>query len=399
MTEFFPRNENDVRDLVRWAAWCNEALSISGSGSRAGFGYPVHAPHAVSLSGLCGIRDYDPRELVLTAAAGTRLADIDSLLSQHGQHLAFEPPDPGPLFGSPLHGTLGGVFLANQSGPRRFHAGAARDHLLGIRAVNGRGEIWKSGGRVIKNVTGYDLSKLIAGSWGTLSIVTEITCKVLPAPANAITACIPAGDIRTALGILTQAASGPLAPTGLAWCPPLPDTPGIPVDLAGHCLIRFEGTSSGIYERVRALGRAMDIPGTPACRTDAESAALWRSLRDAAPVASRAVVIKLSIPPAVAPSVADCLSAPCVRAWYVDAAGGWIWIGAGTHGVVELIAALRAHVSANGGGAVIVMRAPAEAKCTPILTPPPAPLAALNRRIRECFDPMSLFNPGRLYPH
>ncbi|MBI1732440.1 MAG: FAD-binding protein [Gammaproteobacteria bacterium] len=389
-----------MQEIVRWAASRNEALAVSGSDSRTAFGHAVNAPHSLSLSGLTGICDYDPRELVLTALAGTPLTKIESALAQQGQQLAFEPPCPRALFGSATPGTFGGVFLGNQSGPRRVQAGAARDHILGVRAVNGRGELWKSGGRVIKNVTGYDLSKLMAGSWGTLSVVTEITCKVLPVAPESLTLGVPAMDAAAALAVLSRLAGSALAPTGLAYVPHrVNDAPELPTAARAQCLIRFEASAAGIGGRVQALGALLE-PGVHTCRwTGADSAALWRAIRDAVPVAGHPVIIRLSIPPALAAAVVGEVSAPCVRAWFMDAAGAWLWIGATAEGAVDLLRALRARVRPDGGS-VVIMRAPEEIKTAAgVLTPPPPPLAALNRRLKESFDPLSLFNPGRLYPH
>lgn len=398
MSTFVPRNEEEVCEVVRWAAAQREALAVSGSGSRAGFGYEVNSNHGISLKEMSGIRDYDPRELVLTAAVGTPLAEIHAALTEHGQQLAFEPPDPSVLFGSAGAGTLGGVFLGNQSGPRRIHAGAARDHILGVRAVNGRGEMWKSGGKVIKNVTGYDLSKLLAGSWGTLSIITEISCKVLPA-SGASTVGVAVDNITTALALLIRIASSSLSPTGLAY---VPQTPGAEdafmADIRGHCLLRFEGTDSGVMERIAAASQLLNQAARPRVWAGNESNAIWRALRDAAPVAASPVVLKLSLPPTWAPAVADALAARQIYAWYLDTGGAWFWIGVESAAAVELVQALR-DLLRPVGGSVVIMRAPAATKSAiSVLTPQPPALAALTGRLKQSFDPLGLFNPGRLYP-
>ena len=160
---FKPTNHGEVEKLVAWAVSEDEPLELVGAGSKRGLGRPVRAPHTLDLSGLAGVTMYEPEELVLSAGPGTPMREIEALLATNNQALAFEPPDYGPLFGTSVGGTLGGVVAGNLSGPRRIKAGAARDHVLGLCAVSGRGETFKTGGRVVKNVTGYDLCKLMTG--------------------------------------------------------------------------------------------------------------------------------------------------------------------------------------------------------------------------------------------
>ena len=176
-----PRDAKEVEDALRWALDGEKALEIVGAGSKRAIGRPSQTDLTLDISGLAGVTLYEPEELVLSAHAGTSIAEIEALVESKGQMLAFEPIDYGPaLGGTPGQGTIGGVLAANLSGPRRIKAGAARDHFLGFSAVTGRGETVKSGGRVVKNVTGYDLCKLIAGSWGTLAAMTDVTIKTLP---------------------------------------------------------------------------------------------------------------------------------------------------------------------------------------------------------------------------
>src|SRR4029453_10899227 len=186
-----PGDGKDVEAAVQWALAEGKALELVGQGSKRAIGRPAQTDLTLDLSGLSGVTLYEPEELVLSAKAGTPLAEIEALVASKGQQLAFEPMDYGPILGgTPGRGTIGGALAANLSGPRRIKAGAARDHFLGVSAVSGRGEIFKSGGRVVKNVTGYDLCKLIAGSWGTLAAMTEVTIKVLPSPETEATVLI-----------------------------------------------------------------------------------------------------------------------------------------------------------------------------------------------------------------
>src|SRR6478736_4547344 len=178
-----PRNSKDLQEAVAWSLSEGSTLDVRGSGSKLDLGKPMRCDQILDLSGISGIVDYAPEELVVTLRAGTPMREVEALLAQRNQMLAFEPPDLGPLLGQEAgQGTLVGALMGNFAGPRRLSAGAARDHLLGFSGVNGRGEAFKSGGRVMKNVTGYDLSKLLAGSWGTLAVLDEVSVKVLPAP-------------------------------------------------------------------------------------------------------------------------------------------------------------------------------------------------------------------------
>src|ERR1700746_2969833 len=183
-----PRDTKDLREAVAWALNESVTLDVRGSGSKLSLGKPMTCDQVLDLARLSGVVDYAPEELVVTLRAGTPLREVEALLAQRNQMLAFEPPDLGPLLGrAPGEGTLVGALMGNFAGPRRLSAGAARDHLLGFSGVNGRGEGFKSGGRVMKNVTGYDLSKLLAGSWGTLAVLDEVSVKVLPAPDQTAT--------------------------------------------------------------------------------------------------------------------------------------------------------------------------------------------------------------------
>src|SRR5437764_13485397 len=186
-----PRDAKDVEAAVQWALGEGKALELIGHGSKRAIGRPVQTDLSLDLSGLSGVTSYEPEGLVLSAKAGTPLAEVEALAAAKGQQLAFEPMDYGPLLGGPLgHGTIGAALAMNLGGPRRIKAGAARDHFLGFSAVSGRGETFKSGGRVVKNVTGYDLCKLMAGSWGTLAAMTDITVKTLPRPETEATVLV-----------------------------------------------------------------------------------------------------------------------------------------------------------------------------------------------------------------
>src|ERR1700761_3458467 len=220
MTRFVPTSIDELREAIGAALAGEEPVELVAGGTKRGLGRPLQTPHVVDLTRLSGIRDYAPNELVLTAGAATPLSALDRALNAAGQMLAFEPPDWRALLGQ-VHGsqTLGGVLSCNLSGPRRLKAGAARDHFLGFHAVSGRGEIFKAGGKVVKNVTGYDLPKLMAGSYGTLAGMTEITIRTVPLPEKTRTVLVFGLDDARAIEALTAALQSPNEVTGAAHVP------------------------------------------------------------------------------------------------------------------------------------------------------------------------------------
>src|SRR6267143_2336455 len=221
MSDYYkPRDCKDVESAVQWAIAGEKSLEIIGHGSKRLLGRPAQYDATLDLSGMAGVILYEPQELILSAKAGTPLAEITALLASSGQELAFEPMDYGPLLGAAQgRGTIGGMVAANVSGPRRIRAGAARDHLLGVVAVSGHGETFKSGGRVVKNVTGFDLCKLLTGSWGTLAVMTEVTLKVMPKPESERTLMLSGLDDIAANRAMTAALGSPFDVSGAAHVP------------------------------------------------------------------------------------------------------------------------------------------------------------------------------------
>ncbi|MBC8130504.1 MAG: FAD-binding protein, partial [Rhizobiaceae bacterium] len=212
-----PRTPEEVREIVAAGISEGSPLAIEGAGSKRGIGRPVQAAHTLSLEHMTGVTLYEPDELVLSAKAGTPIAEIERLVDEANQRLEFEPIDYGPLHGLPAgQGTLGGVVACNLSGPRRLKQGAARDHVLGVTAVSGRAEIFKSGGRVVKNVTGYDLSKGLTGSYGTLAVMTDITIKVLPKSETEATLVVRGLDDAAAAGAMSAAMGSSAEASGAA---------------------------------------------------------------------------------------------------------------------------------------------------------------------------------------
>ena len=393
-----PATEPELVELVRWAAAEALPLELVAGGSKPGFGRPVQSAHRLDLSALAGIRDYQPAELVLTAGAATPMAEIEAALAERHQMLAFEPGDWAPLYGRPAgSGTLGGALACNLAGPRRLKAGAARDHFLGFRAVTGRGEAFKAGGKVVKNVTGYDLSKLMAGSFGTLAALTEVTVKVLPAPEKTRTLLLFGQADAAALAALTRALAGPYEIAGAAHLPAgLADGLGLAHLERGQAAtaLRLEGPGPSVEQRFAALRRELVGPGSRDGELHSRnSATFWRAVRDVAPLAGQGVLWRLSVPPSSGPAVAAALDLPG-RAYYYDWGGGLIWLSLPATADAH---AGRVRAAVSGGGHATLVCAPdALRAAVPVFQPQPAALAALSRRVKESFDPRGILNPGRM---
>jgi len=397
-----PDSAEAVREAVAWAAAEEKPLDVYGHGSKRGVGRPVQAEYELDLSALTGVTLYEPEELVLSAKAGTPIADIEMLLGEHKQMLAFEPMDFGPLFGSPRgRGTLGGLLAANASGPRRIKAGAARDHILGINAVSGRGEVFKSGGRVVKNVTGYDLSKALAGSWGTLAIVTEMTFKVLPRPETVTTLVVAGLDDESAVTALCHAMGTPWEVSGAAHlpedvAPELPDAAFASGSKAAT-LIRLEGIPPSVDYRAEKLTALLGRLGQVNVLEGEASDAAWRAIRDAEAFgATQNTLWRVSVAPNAGPSLIAALSDHATRHYY-DWSGGLVWIDVKDGGEDGLSRAIRTAVAAAGGGhATLIRGTPALRSAVAPFEPQPEALAALSRRLKAQFDPNGVLNPGRI---
>ena len=417
MSETFrPENADQLRDLLTWAASEEKALEVVGAGSKRVLGRPVAADHIVELSGMAGISLYEPDELVMTASPATPIAEIEAALAAKNQQLEFEPPDYGPLLASAggaaggdsranaPAGTLGGVITCNLSGPRRIRSGAARDHFLGFHAVSGRGEIFKSGGRVVKNVTGYDLSKLLAGSWGTLAVMTDVTVKVLPVPEKTRTALLVGADPAQAVGAMIRAMQSPHEISGAAWLPAsLAASSGVDL-VAGQkgavVALRVEGPGPSADYRCGALRAVLAEYGDTEELHSMNSVAFWREVRDVMPFAGRGddrAVWKLSVPPASAPSLLEELSGIDGSDAFLDWGGGLVWLAlpAGADASCD---AVRGAVDRTGGHATL-FRASSEIRArVPVFQPQGSAKTMLAQRVKAAFDPVGILNPGRMYP-
>jgi glycolate oxidase FAD binding subunit len=400
MTTFAPTSSKEVVSAIQWAAAEELPIELVGQGSKRGIGRPSQTEHTLDLSKLRGVTLYEPAELVMTAKAGTSLAEVEKLLAENGQQFDFEPMDYGPLHGLPKgQGTIGGVLAANLSGPRRLKAGAARDHVLGIEAVSGHGEVFKSGGRVVKNVTGYDMSKLLAGSWGTLAALTSVTFKVLPAAETETTVVIlgledekAAAAMALAMGSSAEVSSAAHLPEGI--------TGKVAFGTLGNgavTLLRLEGFPPSIAYRRDLLHGLLKNAGVIEELTGEASFNLWRDIRDCSPFVDGTdkPVWRVSVPPADSHAMTLALRQSVPASLFYDWQGGLVWLRMedGEPHAEELRAAIQRH---GGGHATLVRASPAVRAATPVFEPSETALAALAQRLKAEFDPKGILNPGRM---
>jgi glycolate oxidase FAD binding subunit len=396
MTDLKPRDAKDVEAAVQWALAAGKTFEIIGHGSKRGIGRAAQWDLSLDLSDLSGVTLYEPAELVLSAKAGTPIAEIEALLAASNQELAFEPMDYGPIFGAaPGRGTLGGALAANLSGPRRIKAGAARDHFLGFTAVSGRGETFKSGGRVVKNVTGYDLCKLLAGSYGTLAAMTDVTVKVLPRAETEQTLLLLGLDDAAAAKAMSVAMGSSNDVSGAAHFP-APLGAIIQAEAgAAVTALRLEGVAPSVAHRMRALEALLKPFGAIAELKEDASRKLWKSTRDVAPFAhDDRALWRISAEPMRAHEIASAIGEACER--FYDWSGGLVWVALPVADDAGA-AIVRRAVAATGGHATLI-RAPAAIRAAvPVFQPQDAALAALTRRVKESFDPKGMFGPGRMW--
>ncbi|WP_437871640.1 glycolate oxidase subunit GlcE [Methylorubrum extorquens] len=393
MTSYAPASEQEAAAIVAQAAGRSEPLRLVGGGTKAALGRPPQDEATLAATGLTGITLYEPAEMVVAARAGTPLAEVEALLAGRGQMLPFEPMDHRPLLGSTGEPTFGAVAAANNSGPRRINAGAVRDSLIGVRFVNGRGQPIKSGGRVMKNVTGLDLVKLMAGSWGTLGLLTEVTFKVLPVQEQVATLVLPGLSDAAAVEALATALGSPFELTGAAHWPagvggPEPRT-----------LMRVEGFAKSVDYRLGELRRLLRRYGAAQVVEGDESAALWRAVRDATPLAEprEAAIWRISTAPTRGPAVTAAIAAECAARWFYDWGGGLIWLATDASDDAGA-AVIRAAVKAAGSGHATLVRAPETLRAAvPVFEPLPEPLVRITAGIKAAHDPAGIFNPGRMY--
>ena len=382
--------EQELIDSVHAARNAATPLSIIGSGTKSQIGRPAQSDKTLSTAALTGITLHEPAEMVIAARSGTPLAEVERRLADKKQMLPFEPMDYRPLLGSTGEPTIGGVVAANLSGPRRIMAGACRDSLIGIRLVNGKGELVKSGGRVMKNVTGLDLVKLVCGSWGTLGVLTEVTFKVLPKPQRSATLVLHGLDDANAIATLSAGLGSPFEVSGAAHLPN-------GVERVSATLLRLEGFDEQITYRLDALKKQLHRFAAADYVEGARSAALWRSVRDATFLVEprENAVWRISIAPSKAAKIIAKIKKSLTIRHFYDWGGGLIWLSLPATGDAGA-AAIRSALFGTGGYATLV-RGPADIRAAIDVFEPLSPaLRVLTAGIKQSFDPDGLFNPGRM---
>ncbi|NQW00433.1 MAG: glycolate oxidase subunit GlcE [Rhodospirillales bacterium] len=404
---FKPATDAQVLDAVKWAVADKQTLEIVGNASKRGFGRPVEADQRLDMSGLAEIVDYQPSELYITAKAGTPLAAIDAALAAQNQQLMFEPPDYGPLLGGAAgQGTVGGLIACNLAGSRRIKAGAARDHLLGFHAVSGRGEVFKSGGQVVKNVTGFDLSKLMTGSYGTLAVITEATLKVLPAADKVRTVLIhwPQNGVYDHGGVqaMTEALGSVNEVSGAAHLPAHVAARSAVDYVSGSgsavTALRVEGPGPSVAYRVAALHDMLSKFGKIEELHSQNSKRLWKEISDVEYFADNQerALWRISVPPVEGARVALHILEGRPGEVFYDWGGGLVWLSVEPADKASQ-AQVRRCVGDVGGHATLV-RGSAELRASvAVFEPLDAVLSGVTERIKDGFDPGRLLNPGRMY--
>jgi glycolate oxidase FAD binding subunit len=382
-------SESEIVDFVRAARAGRSPFEIVAGGTRRGVGRPMASQEGKALpvldvSGVSGIIEYQPEELIVTARPGTSLAELKALLAAKNQCLGFDPAN-WTLLGGNGNPTLGGAVSADASGPGRLRHGPPRDSLLGFRAVNGFGEAFRGGAKVVKNVTGFDLPKLVCGAFGSLMVLSELTFRVYPRPVARATLILRDRAPEAGFAALRTIWKSALEPSGLAYIPGAAKFPGLGDVGEGAALIRFEAAAMPLSEKLAAarllVGGAEEIEGGDGIFAAIGEGALYRD--------PDLDVWRVTVPPSEAAAMAQALASPL---WLGDWAGGLLWIGARGEDAPRIRA-----LAASAGGHAMLLRAPAARRAALGLFAPQAPaLAALTASVRAAFDPLGLFNPGRL---
>lgn len=393
-----PATEAEAADIICEHAQSGRALAIIGGNTRAGFGNRVEAEVCLSSRNISGIVAYNPAEMVMTVKAGTPVAEVEAALISANQMMVFEPMDHRPVMGTAGEPTIGGIFAANVSGPRRFVAGAARDSLLGIRFINGKGEAIKAGGRVMKNVTGLDLVKLLAGSYGTLGFLTEVTFRILPIPPAQTTLLISGLEDEAATHVMAAAMATSTEVSGAAHLPEsvksrflrgsLPD--------GAATVLRVEGLEASVQARVQKLQTTLSAFGPSTLQDSEESKVLWHEIRDVTPFAAdlKKPLWRVSVAPSQGHKLVAALRLEAGIDAFYDWQGGLVWMQMEAGIEADL---LSRHIRTLGGGHSTLIRAlHIERHGIAAFEPLTAAEHELSRRIKAKLDPAGIFNPGKM---
>ncbi len=401
------RDARDVEQAVRDALAAEQPLEIIGHGSKRAIGQSMSTNAVLDLSALNAVTSYEPNELIVTVQAGAPMSDLLSLIDSKNQQFAFDPMDTSVLLGTPRGaGTIAGMIAAGLAGPRRIKAGGVRDHLLGAHAVSGFGDSFKTGGKVVKNVTGYDLCKLLAGSWGTLSVMTEVTLKVLPKAETERTLVLRGLDDVTANRAMTVALGSPYDVSGVAHLPASifrnagDGLTGLGSSDQGVTLIRLEGIGASVPDRAGSVKQMLAAFGAADMIEDDASASVWMSIRDVAPFAATGSlgawpVWRIVCPPASGGALGQALARETGGDVIYDWGGGLIWAAlppaADAHASM-----LRERLKAVSGHATLLRATDQVRAAVDVFQPQEPGVAALGARVKASFDPRNILNRGRM---
>lgn len=397
-----PATDRELANVLADASASRTPVEVMGAGSKRAIGRPTQAAMSLTTGSLAGISLFEPTELVISARAGTPLSRVEAELASHGQMLAFEPIDLGPVLGiEPGHTTIGAVLATNFSGARRVASGAVRDHALGIKAVSGDGQSFKSGGRVMKNVTGVDLTRGLSGSWGTLAVLTEVTFKVMPIPEETGTLVLLGLPDSIAVEALCAAMGTPFEVSGAIH---LQESLGARLWHAGMrtaqkavTALRLENFSRSVTYRKQRLKETLKPYGDVHELDHASSLAFWDELRQLSVLQrSDAPVWRISTAPRAGPKVVAAISRYMPCGAFYDWSGGLIWVEvlpAADAGAADV----RRVVAAHGGHATLIRAEPSVRAAVDVFQPLEPRLSHISRDIKSVMDPGGILNPGRMY--